>query len=92
MTFAAVNVDWEREKVAPFIQEKQFTLPIFIAEGGLEKDFGVDSIPKMFIIDPRGRTRFRLDDLLAEDRFQQSLDWMIDAAQMAPLPASAGER
>ena len=92
VTFAAVNVDWEREKVAPFIQEKKFTLPIFIAEGGLEKDFGVDSIPKMFIIDPRGRTRFRLDDLLTEDRFQQSLDWMIDAAQKAPLPASAGEK
>jgi len=35
----------------------------------------------MFIIDPRGRIRFRLEDLLEENYFQESLDWMIEAAR-----------
>jgi peroxiredoxin len=81
VTFAAVSVDWEKEKVAPFVREKKLTLPIYIAGGSLEKDFGVETIPQMFIIDPRGRMRFRLEDLLDEDHFQQSLDWLIQAAQ-----------
>jgi hypothetical protein len=34
----------------------------------------------MLILDPRGRIRFRLVDILPEERFQQSLDWMIEAA------------
>ena len=81
VTFAAVSVDWEREKVAPFVREKKYTLPVYIARGTLEKDFGVESIPQMFIIDPHGRMRFRLEDLLEESHFQQSLDWLIQAAQ-----------
>ena len=56
-------------------------LPIFIAEGSFEKDYEVHYLPQMFIIDPRERIRFRLEDLLEENYFQESLDWMIEAAR-----------
>jgi peroxiredoxin len=81
VAFAAVSVDWEKEKVAPFVREKKYELPIYVAGGSFEKEFGVETLPQMFIIDSRGRTRFRLEDLLEEGHFQQSLDWMIQAAQ-----------
>ncbi|HEU5180330.1 MAG TPA: TlpA disulfide reductase family protein [Candidatus Polarisedimenticolia bacterium] len=80
VTFAAMSIDWEREKVAPFVRDKKVNLPVFIAGDSFEKDFGVESVPQMFIIDASGRMRFRLVDILPDDRFQQSLDWMIEAA------------
>ena len=80
VAFAAVSVDWDRDKVAPFVREKKYSFPILIAEGTFEKDYGIQSIPQMFIIDPRGRIRFRLEDLLEESYFQKSVDWMIEAA------------
>ena len=72
---------WLKDRYGMSWQIVPRRLPIFIAEGSFEKDYEVHCLPQMFIIDPRERIRFRLEDLLEANYFQESLDWMIEAAR-----------
>lgn len=51
----AVNVGESKEQIASFVSRQQFSLPIFVdAEGIVQKRYGVNQLPIVFLVDGQG--------------------------------------
>jgi len=54
VAFVMLSVDKDRKKVSPFIQKKEFTFPVYHADGPLPQVFYSPSIPTTYIIGKDG--------------------------------------
>jgi len=62
--FLAVNVDENQANVPAFVKEEHWTTPVVYAQG-LDRFFGVTSLPTLMIFDRNGHVVFRQEGLLA---------------------------
>ena len=80
VAFAAVSIDMEKVKVAPFLKDQGITLPVLISDGSVEESYCGTGIPQIYVIDPAGRIRFHQEGWLDDGYGQKRLDWMIASA------------
>lgn len=79
VSFVAADVDpmpdlaRQRRHVRQFVRERNFTLPVVLADSAMVENYGVNVFPTTFVLDRSGRIRFRnvgggpaLDEILSE--------------------------
>jgi peroxiredoxin len=80
VAFAMVSTDEERELVQPFVKKNAYNFPIFFAGDTTDKDFELNAIPRLLIIDGNGKIRFDKTGYGKDLLYLKKLDWMIESA------------
>lgn len=87
----AVSVDEARGLVQPFITEGKYTFPVGY-DDGVAATLSVPPVPSMFIIDPAGNIRLRINGFSGADSFVSDVTALVEKYKKAappPPPASA---
>ena len=80
VAFVIVSTDGQREKVPIVVNERNYNFPVFYVGKNTEKDFKINSVPRLFILDQRGNIRFQINTLEENgEYYRKNLDWMIEA-------------
>ena len=84
VAFLAVSVDEDAAMASSFIEQFGYTFPV--AHGGPDfgREFGVEGIPTLFVIDRAGVIRFEELGYNDAGDFVEELGWKIDAALAFP--------
>jgi thiol-disulfide isomerase/thioredoxin len=80
VAFAMISTDEERELVQPFIKKNEYNFPVFFAGDSIEKDYEINAIPRLLIIDGNGKIRFDKSGYGKDILYLKKLDWMIESA------------
>lgn len=83
----AVSVDEARGLVQPFITERKFTFPVGY-DDGLAATLGVPPVPSMFIIDPAGNIRLRINGFSGAGSFVSDVTALVEKYKKAAPPSS----
>jgi thiol-disulfide isomerase/thioredoxin len=78
--FLAITTDDDRERVAPFLKQYKFNLPVAYAEY-LNDHFAISSIPTTIILDRKGEISFRQAGFDPRGDFVESLGEKIEEAK-----------
>ncbi|HEY6401554.1 MAG TPA: TlpA disulfide reductase family protein, partial [Blastocatellia bacterium] len=78
--FLAVTTDEDRERVAPFLKQYKFNLPVAYAEY-LNDHFAISSIPTTIILDRKGEISFRQAGFNPRGDFVETLGEKIEEAK-----------
>ena len=57
VVFMFISTDKDRSKVKPFVENNQYTFPVYYSSG-LSETLGVKGVPTFFVIDPSGNIRY----------------------------------
>lgn len=80
VAFAMISTDEETKAVLPFIQKNGYKFPVWLAGDAITKDYEINSIPRLIIIDAKGNIRFDKRGYGKDILYQKKLDWMIESA------------
>lgn len=86
--FLAVNVDEDRNAVAPFLQAEGWTIPVAYAQG-IDHLLMVRAIPTLLIFDPSGRVVFRQEGINLST-FVETVEKKVREALHPASPAASG--
>ncbi|MEZ5427156.1 MAG: TlpA disulfide reductase family protein [Pyrinomonadaceae bacterium] len=78
--FAIVSTDEEKEKVRTEVKNRGYEFPVFHSDEEIEKNYKIDAVPTLFIIDAEGNIRFEKKNYVDSGFYLKELDWMIEAA------------
>ena len=78
VAFVAASTDREREKVAPYISQENYTFPVAYDDGYASK-FGVEGIPSLFIIGPSGNIRYKIVGFDPDKDFAREMTWRLES-------------
>ena len=81
VAFAAVSVDADKTRVAPHAVKHGYDFPILLTDGVVERNYGTQMIPQLYVIGPEGNIRFHLSGYRDDGFFRKKLDWMIEAVK-----------
>jgi hypothetical protein len=79
IAFAFVSTDTEKKIVPPEVKKRNYEFPVFYAGENIERDYKIESIPQLFIIDKEGNIRFHRTEYNDNGYYLKELDWMIEA-------------
>ena len=85
--FLAANVDENRANVPAFVKEEHWTTPVVYAQG-LDRLFGVTSLPTLMIFDRSGRVVYRQEGL-SVSTFVDTVEKKVGDALGQPAGASS---
>jgi thiol-disulfide isomerase/thioredoxin len=78
--FLAITTDEDRERVAPFLKQYKFNLPVAYADY-LDEHFAVSSIPTTIVLDRKGGVSFRQAGFNPRGDFVETLTEKIEDAK-----------
>jgi len=88
--FLAVNVDEDASRVAAFLKEEKWTVPVAYAQG-LDRLLGVNGLPTIMIFDRQGQVVYRQEGVDPEG-FVEELGKHLREALQQPTSATASSR
>jgi len=81
----AVNAAETDALVRRYMKDKPYTFPILM-DPDAWKNFGVNSIPHTFVIDPKGQIRYEVNGFNPRTDYVQMMDWLIEEAAQTDAP------
>jgi thiol-disulfide isomerase/thioredoxin len=91
VAIVTVSVDESRGLVQPFIAERKFTFPVGY-DDGLAATLSVPPVPSMFIVDPAGNIRMRINGFSGGGSFVSDVTALIEKyKEAAPVSSETVE-
>lgn len=75
-----VSTDTDKDAVPKLAKERGYRFPILLSNGSIEEPYQTQSIPQLYVIDPRGTIRFHETGYTRDGFYRKKLDWMLEAA------------
>jgi peroxiredoxin len=74
-----VSIDDAMSTVSEYIAKKGFRFPIVKSDATIERAYGAETIPQLYVIDSAGNVRFQMTGFENDGTLERRLDWMIEA-------------